>query len=83
MRLHSFERRYNHDYNTSHLYYDDDVDVRYDVSCYGSLCSNHDYNTSHLYYDDDVDVRYDVSCYGSLCSQSELLFYNLLGNGLF
>jgi hypothetical protein len=39
MRLHSFERRYNHDYNTSHLYYDDDVDVRYDVSCYGSLCS--------------------------------------------
>ena len=39
MRLHSFERRYNHDYNTSHLYYDDDVDVRYDVSCFGSLCS--------------------------------------------
>ena len=39
MRLHSFERRYNHDHHDAYLYNDHDVDVRYDVSRYGSLCS--------------------------------------------
>lgn len=39
MHLQSDERRNDHDHHDDHLYYDHDVDVRYDVSRYGSLCS--------------------------------------------